>query len=216
MAIANYFYHSLTRKYISIFGNVFNKMVIIRKDDHGFEQKMIVPIAYGPYQKWLSKKTQDKDFNRKALVTQPRMSFEMTGITYDSARNLPSLNRIKSETDYVYVPAPYNIDFTLTILCEYADDGTQIVEQIMPHFKPVYSVTAKMIDEIEALDIPISLTSISHEDTYDGAFETRQTIIWTLTFTMKAWYFGPTRQSKIIKFIDIDVGGKERVTTPNL
>ena len=41
------------------------------------------------------------------------------------------------------------------------------------------------------------------EDLYEADFETRRSLLWTLTFTMKAWYFGPQRESSVIKFIDV-------------
>ena len=38
-------------------------------------------------------------------------------------------------------------------------------------------------------DLPIILEGIFFEDTYDGDFADRRSIIWTLNFTMKLNYF---------------------------
>lgn len=216
MALANHFYHSLTRKYIAIFGSIFNKLSIVRTD--GVDtQRMPIPVQYGPYQKWLSRIIQDRNLDKKTSISLPRISFEITGINYDTQRNLPSLNKVRSDTKSVWMPSPWNIDFSVSVMTMYHEDAVQIVEQILPFFKPSYSVSAKMIEDFEPIDIPINLTSVTSDDIYDGSYEVRQSIIWTLTFTMKAWYFGPTRTPKLIKFIDIDVnsnnGPVSRVTT---
>lgn len=184
---------------------MFKELTIARTDSNDEEiQRIIVPINYGPYQKWLIKMTQDYDLNYKAAIVLPRMSFEITNISYDGSRKVGSLKKHTLADDQtMYAGAPYNIDFTLTIMTKYAEDGAQIVEQIIPFFKPEKTYSVKLIDNLDYIDIPIVLTSITQEDTYEGDFDTRRAILWTLTFTMKAWYFGPVREPKRIKFVDV-------------
>jgi hypothetical protein len=204
MPITNHFYHGTTRRYITLFGSLFNKMSITRDDNSDNEvQRMIVPISYGPFQKFLVKVVQDPDLNRPQAVSLPRMSFEITNMSYDGSRKVNSLNKIRSSGEkFAYSPAPYNIDFNLYIMTKYAEDGTKILEQILPFFKPEYTFTAYILDDISALDIPLVLSSVSVEDIYEGDFETRRSLMWTLSFTMKAWFFGPIREKKVIKFVD--------------
>lgn len=210
MAIANYFYHSTTKKYIALFGSIFNKLSIVRNDQTGAEvQRMIVPISYGPYQKFLAKVVQDPELNRKAAITLPRMAFEISNWVYDGSRKIPSVKKLRSSTStdpnlnsFQYAPTPYNLEFNLFIMAKYAEDGTQLLEQIIPFFKPEWTETVRLMPGTEAFDVPITLTSVSVEDIYEGDFETRRSLLWTLSFTMKAWYFGPVRERKIIKFID--------------
>lgn len=207
MSIANYFYHHTTRKYIALFGTLFNKIAIARYDYDTYEisQKMLVPISYGPYQKFLVRLAQDPNLDRKPAITLPRMAFEIVGMQYDGSRKINSVKKIKStsgETDFVYSPAPYNIEFSLYIMTKYAEDATQIIEQVVPFFKPEWTTTVSLIDGIDPFDVPLILNGISYEDIYDGDFESRRSILWTLNFTMKAWFIGPTRQKGIIKFVD--------------
>ena len=211
MTIVNHFYNATTKKYIALFGTMFNKMYVVRYDvTTGAEvQRMVVPISYGPYQKFLARLNQDPDLNRKTAITLPRMSFEITNMQYDGSRKLNSVKRLVGQThsddsnSYQYSAAPYNLDFTLSIMAKYAEDGTQLLEQILPFFKPEWTNTVRLIDNIDPLDIPLILNSISMEDLYDSDFETRRTLLWTLNFTMKGWYFGPQRENKVIKFIDM-------------
>jgi|GEM_PF-906776 len=216
MAIANYFYNQTTRKYVALFGTLFNQLTIQRQDNSGVTQKdMIVPLSYAPFQKILARVQADPDLlnSKRPAMTLPRMSFEMTNINYDPARKLGTTQKIikrdKAESDnarnFVYSPVPYNIDFSLYIMTKYAEDATKIMEQIIPFFTPDWTVSAKMIDDVDPFDIPVILNSVTTEDLYEGAFDERQSILYTLNFTLKGWYFGPEKQRKVIKFIDLDI-----------
>lgn len=215
MPITNHFYNGTTRRYIALFGSLFNKMSITREDNTGSEiQRMVVPIAYGPFQKFLAKISQDPDLSKISAVSLPRMSFEMTSMSYDGTRKTGSRNSIATNSrSSVFTPAPYNIEFNLYIMTKYAEDGTKILEQIIPFFKPEYTYSAYILDELPAMDIPLILNSVSIEDLYESDFEQRRTLMWTLSFTMKAWYFGPIRDKTRIKFVDVrnytqmEVGG---------
>lgn len=211
MTIVNYFYNATTKKYIALFGTMFNKISIVRDDPNTGDsvQRMIVPISYGPYQKFLARVHQDPELNRKTAITLPRMSFEITNIEYDGSRKVNSVRKISGQSHsntsklFQYVGAPYNLSFTLSIMTKYAEDGTQILEQILPFFKPEWTYTVKLIDNIDPIDIPLVLNSVNMEDIYEGDFETRRSLLWTLNFTMKGWYFGPQREASVIKFIDV-------------
>jgi hypothetical protein len=206
MSLSSYFYHSTTKRYIALFGSLFNKITIARNAANGSEvQRLVVPINYGPYQKWLIKTTQDADLNYKAAMILPRIAFEITSISYDGTRKVGSLKKhVMTDTgNTVYSGAPYNIDFTLYVMAKYAEDAVQIVEQIIPFFKPEKTYSVELIDGLEHIDIPIVMTSVSSDDSYEADFETRRAIMWTLTFTLKGWYYGPVQSPKRIKFMDI-------------
>ena len=214
MAIANHFYNETTRKYVALFGTIFNQIKIQRKDNTGaLVQDMIVPLSYAPFQKVLARLNQDPDLlnSRRTAIRLPRMSFDMLSISYDPARKIGSTRKMvksqKAETDssrdFVYSSVPYNIEFNLYIMTKYSEDATQIMEQIIPFFTPDWTATAKMVDDLDPLDIPVILNSITTEELYEGTFEERQNTLYTLSFTLKGWYFGPQKRKKVIKFIDI-------------
>lgn len=211
MAFVNHFYNATTKKYVALFGTLFNKISITRENlDLEEVQRMVVPISYGPWQKFLSRITQDPDLTKKSAISLPRMSFEITNMTYDGARKLPSKQKIRKELkmesdgsrSYSWSTAPYNIDFSLYIMTKYWEDATKIVEQIVPFFKPEWTTTVKLIQDADPIDIPLVLNGITNEDLYEGSYEERRSILWTLNFTMKCWYFGPERERKVIKFVD--------------
>jgi hypothetical protein len=51
-------------------------------------------------------------------------------------------------------------------------------------------------------DVPIVLTAVTFQDTYDGPLETRRTIIYDLTFTMKLSFYGPEKTQSIIREVN--------------
>jgi len=60
-----------------------------------------------------------------------------------------------------------------------------------------------LIPEVEmTMDIPVILNNIGYNDTYDGAFQKRRAIIWTLDLTLKGYIYGPVKKSNIIKFVE--------------
>lgn len=218
---AHSFYNQSTRRYVAIFGTLFNDISIGRSKNNGAEeQRFKVPISYGPSQKFLSKIEQDESLNSQA-ITLPRMSFELRSMTYDGDRKLTDSLMNKSSiaaNDRVrtqYTAAPYNLDFELTIMAKYSEDGTKILEQIIPFFKPHFTVSAKMIDSMDmVMDIPIILNGITTEDTYEASYDQRRAITWTLDFTLKGYYYGPTSERKVIKFANTDIYSTMTTTSP--
>ena len=71
MAIANHFYNETTRKYVALFGTIFNQITIKRKDNAGQEiQSMIVPLSYAPFQKVLARVNQDPDLLNSRIISE--------------------------------------------------------------------------------------------------------------------------------------------------
>ena len=101
---------------------------------------------------------------------------------------------------------PYNINMQLNIMAKNQDDGLQILEQILPYFQPDYTVTIKPIDDMQSFkqDVPISLNSVSFDDQYDGDYNSRRVLIYTLDFTMKMSFYGSLLNPKVIREINID------------
>lgn len=222
----NTFSHDILRKYVILFGTLFNNIYINRHDNTGKTSQTIkVPLSYGPKEKYLARLEGNPTLDNKIAMTVPRISFEMTSFQYDPERKLNTLNRKIKNNKYQYQPVPYNITFQLSVLVKNADDGTKIVEQILPYFTPEWTASVHLIPDMEddPWDIPIIMNSISSEDTYEGNFETRRAIIWTLEFTLKGYVFGPTKRigsgdgtdGGVIKYVDVNFRPTANVTTAN-
>ena len=209
------FYHETMRKVVVAFGTIFNNINIVRKNNSGaIIQRMKVPLAYGPKQKFLVRLNNDPSLKTKTAVTLPRIGFEINNLSYDPVRKLNRVQKFKkvkssstksNRLDTQFMPVPYNLDFTLFVMAKNSDDALQIVEQILPYFQPDYTITLNdMSDMGIKRDVPIVLGSVSYEDNYQGNFEERRAIIYTLTFTAKFYLYGPVTKQSIIKSVQVD------------
>ena len=199
-----YTYNKVIRKCVIAFGTLFNNIEVRKETGSTTYQKMKVPLAYGPKQKFLARLEGQPELNKKVAITLPRISFELTGLSYDSSRKLSPITadykKDGKTSRKIFTPVPYNLDFSLSILSKTNDEALEIVEQMLPIFQPSYNVTIKIIDDInEYRDIPIILNSLNYADEYEGNFDQRKLTTIDASFTMKAYIFGPTEAGKPIK-----------------
>jgi hypothetical protein len=202
-----HFYHKLTRKYVVLFGTMFNNITLVKTNqDSGAEiERMKIPITYAPKEKYISRLRSDPDLQRQIQIRLPRLSFELTGMAYDATRKQNSLLKVaKSNSSSTgkssYMHVPYDLTFELNLYARNIDDGTQIVEQILPYFTPDYTVTINPVNSLGVLkDIPITLDSVQYNIEHEGNFDAIRFITWTLIFTMKVDFFGPVSNPKIIR-----------------
>ena len=206
-----YFYHQTSRKMVVAFGSLFNNIEVRRTDSNDAVTEVVkIPLSYGPKDKMLVRISQDPSLNPKVALTVPRMGFELTSMTYDGARKLNTMGRnVKKGTTGLkkqYNPVPYNWDFSLYVFVKNAEDGTQILEQILPFFTPDFTVTMTLVSGMTVkMDIPLVLNSVTSEDSYEGDFATRRSIIWTLSFLMKGFlYPSVTDNAKVITSSVVD------------
>ena len=197
-----YFYNEILRKTIISFGTLFNGLTIKQEGS-----TVKVPLAYGPTQKFLARLEQAPNLSQATQISLPRMSFEFTGMTYDSSRKVTTTQTIAvknpddgTDIKKVFMPVPYNMQFELAIMCKLNDDALQIVEQILPFFQPQYNLTINLVSLInEKKDVPVVLENITMDDQYEGDFTSRRVLLYTLRFTAKTYLFGPvTSASKDI------------------
>ena len=209
------YYNQVIRRYVVMFGTLFNDIIVQRFNKAGQRiQALKVPIAYGPKEKFLVRITQDPELTNQSQVSLPRMGFEMTGMQYMPERKLSSTQRrvntvgasgSNNSIKTVYTPVPYDFNFSLSVFVKNADDGVQILEQILPFFTPEWTTTLKIIPEMNIKhDVPTVLQSVTTEDAYDGDFETRRSLIYNLDFLVKGYIYGPIKKSGIIKRTLVD------------
>lgn len=211
-----FYYHEIIRRTSAAFGTMFNNIYIRHQDGEGEDFSYIkVPIAYGPIQKFLARVEQKQDLRNRTAITLPRMSFEIGQLGYDSARKSSTLQTFNTTVGpnntprQLYMPVPYNLPFQLTVATKYNDDMFQIVEQILPYFRPEFNLTINLSSTLrEKRDVPLVLQSISpFQDDYEGGFDTRRFITTTLNFVAKIFFFGPVDtddNGNIIKRVQVD------------
>jgi len=225
MLNGNVFYHGIIRKSIVAFGRLFSDIYIDRKSGDSVTgttiQRLHIPLAYAPKEKYLVRLEQDPDLTNNTYVTLPRMSFEIIGYAYDPLRKVNRMQQIKcgdgtGSVSTMYTPVPYNLDLSLYILTKTQEDALQIIEQILPTFTPEYNMVVNAIPDMNVkLDVPIILNSVAVSDEYDGDFQTRRFVTHTLNFQMKINMFGPITGRNVIDTVNANVGQNEDFSNPN-
>jgi hypothetical protein len=204
--MANVFYNRIIRKIVVGFGNLFNEITMVRYNpDNSEAERFIVPIAYAAKEHYVQRLEADYNLDKKVQMTLPRLSFEMTGLRYDANRkqntNIRNYHQGTSGVVGQYNPVPYDIDFSLYLYVRNIEDGTQVVEHILPYFTPDYTMKLNMIPEMGAVkEVPVILGDVTQDITYEGdrSSEPRM-IIWTFNFTVKANFYGPVSSIDTIK-----------------
>ena len=193
---SRYFSHAHVRTAIGIFGAMFNRIYIARFDKTGtkIDKLCHVPILYVPrsrmYTKeWFENQESDRHIYEKFWMTFPRICFEFTGMTYRPAVQLQKHLSQQRGSQHGKVPAPYTINFSMSISA--LDDLTalQVLEQIVPYFKPDYIIEcdSEVFDNINK-DVQVSLVGVNREDNY-GDYDDRRIVTYTLQFEMNVSFY---------------------------
>ena len=191
------------------FGNLFNRIQIVRSNDDGTENnRFLVPIQYSNKEKYLSRLQGDPNLDRSVQITLPAMSFEMTGVNYDASRkqntNIKNFASNSNGVQSYYNPVPYNFDFQLYVYTRIEEDGVQIIERILPFFTPDYTIKVNVLPSANIIkEVPIVLTGTTYDTGYEGDYKSEtRTIVWTLNFTVKGYlYIAPQENTSLIETV---------------
>lgn len=218
-----YYYHGTVRKVVVGFASLFNNVHLVRNDASGNEKERIrVPIAYGPQQKFLKRLDRiGTDFDQQQVRLEtylPRMAFEITSLQYDSSRKLNSVQQTvgfnaadRGSLKRRWERVPYNMNMTLSAMTKSMDDCLQIVEQILPYFTPEYVFTIKAIDGMDIdVDVPIVLSSVALTEGDDGSYgdySQRKVNFATIQFIAKMYLYGPVKEAPLILNTNVNIFG---------
>ena len=211
MLNGKHFYHKTIRKSIIAFGDIFNDITMIKYDNGTTTEnsRIKVPLTYAGKENFLTRLLTKPNLENETQITLPRMSFELIHINYDPTRKLNIFNSAYSRIDAntykkVGAPVPYNLTIELHLYVRNVEDGTQIIEQILPYFTPDYTLTMTFVDGVNETtrDVPITLESVDYMPSYEGeAIDTPRILLWTLSFTMRTYFYGPIDGSGASKII---------------
>ena len=196
------FYNETIRRATVVFGTLFNNISIVNKKDDGTIVKQTkVPLAFTQKRKFLDRIRQEPSFSegdkQQVAISLPRMSFDLIGMDYHSEiqtsiyqRQLHSAN-FDGSKNTTYSGIPYKLSFELNVYCDKHDEALQIIEQIIPYFRPDFMVSVKESMNSEIVwDMPITLESVSPQTEYQGQQEDRRVIVYTLTFSSIVRFYG--------------------------
>jgi hypothetical protein len=208
------YYHETIRKYVAIFGTLFNDINIQRRNSAGVITEQIkVPISYEAKDK-LILRMRAVQADGGVAASLPRMGFIMNGITYDGVRKLNTMGQVYAANTAAststlmkqFNPVPYNFDFVLTAMVDSSEDGAQIFEQIVPFFTPEFTVSVNLVPSMNVKpDLSIVLNSTTVEDSYEGELSLRREIIWSFTFVLKGYIYPDIKSGSVTKSVIVNL-----------
>ena len=125
------FYHESLRKIVVTFGTIFNNIVIVRQDgDGGTIQRLKVPLAYSPKEKFLTRLEQQPNLDQREMaMSLPRMGilkflvYLMTHLVNYNENKFKKVHGTDEDQQYYqYNPVPYNLSFNLYSFTTTAED----------------------------------------------------------------------------------------------
>ncbi len=215
-----HFYNRTIRKVVVAFGTIFNDILLVRYNKAGTKEyeRTRVPLSYGAKEKYITLITSDPTLTKSIATLVPRMSFDLVSLEYDSSRKFNTINRnfaeqVDGSIKAQYAPIPYNFEFEMAIYVRNTEDGTQILEQILPFFTPDFTVTVDFIPSIgRKYDMPIILNSVNSQVEYEGDMSTSRLIIWNLNFTAKGYIFPSVATAGLIESANTNIYQDKRDT----
>lgn len=215
------FYYYTMRKITNTLGALLNGIDIVRYDTANTAQtlpgKVTVPVEYVGKETWFQRLTADPDATLGVQAQLPAITYELLGIQYDPTRKLSGYIKnyiVQSGNNATKFACafPYNMNFEVNIWTRNIDEGFQVMEQIIPFFDPNYVVALKYLTETGANnvqefvvdEVPFVLENVRFNNDYTGGQGKVRMVTWTLDFTAKALFFGPTPQVGVIKEVIVN------------
>jgi hypothetical protein len=202
------FYYRSIRKAVIAFGSIFNEITLVKYTNDTLQEvsRAIVPLSYERKENFITRLQDNPDLAKPVEITLPRMTFFIESYEYDVTRKLNSYNQqivpgsSMSTAASQYQSVPWNLGFSLSLYVRNVEDGTQIIEQILPFFTPDYTVTINYVPELGiSRNAPLILNGVTCDTEFAGdAKEEERTIIWTLNFVMQANFYGPIATGNVI------------------
>jgi hypothetical protein len=208
-----YYYPRTIRGVVTAVLAFFNDVHIHRLDDSGNLVKDItVPIKFGPTDKTFQFRA-EKEFGSKYYISLPNITFALTNMQYDSERatgvnetrlfyderiGLNNLDTFWADVQ----PTPYDFTFSMQVLTESMDDWCQIIENILPYFKPAVYLRVKEFSFLDIeRDLQMTLSNMSTDFLMEQGEEEKRYVNGTIDFTVKGVLYQPVKNEKIIKQI---------------
>jgi hypothetical protein len=208
-----HFKNDSIRKLVIAFGSIFNGVQLEQTDENNNERIFTVPISYGPKEKFVKRLTEPSSISDKTRIeiSLPRMSFELSQLTYDPLRKMNKMNKKISgmgsngNISSAYSEVPYNFVFNVSVYTRNLEENYQIMEQILPYFSPEFIVSLKMNTLNSSVDVPIAITNTTLTQEYEGDFSTRRFIVSSYQFVAKSYIYGKINTGAAVQSINFNL-----------
>lgn len=191
---------------IKLFGWLFSDVHIRRKAADGTMQDIHVPISYMGKERmfYLINNTQTDLSSPKIDGVYPMMGYELKDFKPDWERMTNPYQTISNdfeldgtlvvETELNKIPAIFS--FSLSIAAIHQTDLFHILEQMLPLFRPSYTLKANLNPQLGETQSDVTFlyrngqfTDFNEEAPFGGNSE--KPIVYTLDFDVKSWLWTP-------------------------
>ena len=170
--IENTLYFNSIRNYTLSILDAFNNIKQWTKNEDGTYNESVIPIQFGNYEKSIILEDIDKEsyisgnFN---FIPRIVLTFEgMTRIPDRTTNKYQKISKVienpenpgRKELQFGWNSVPYDFQYNMLIQARGLNQAFQIVEQIMPRFRPTYPIS---IQEYPIFD-EMTLTQLQAED----------------------------------------------------
>lgn len=205
-----HFYNSSFRRYILLMGDLFSRIEVERRRGDVTKWQR-VPVTYASKEHFIEKlhsKFSVNDNNNVAKIDTilPRINLHMVDISYNAQKQTAMLARSIMQNQgnpnqlvSQYNPVSYKMIFELSIHTRHQNDMYQIVEQILPYFRPHFTTTIKEFNGSDLVidrDINISIQSVAVDESIEGDKTSMRRIEWSLMFEVDGWIYPPIAEIK--------------------
>jgi T4-like virus Myoviridae tail sheath stabiliser len=208
------YYFKTIRNCVIAFGSLFQDMTMVKYTNGTTteQSRLTVPIYYEGKEDFITRVLDNPRLAKPVEIVLPRAGFEIASFRYAPERKLNTYNSItipgtNGSASQQYQPVPWDLGFKLYLYVRNVEDGTQLIEQILPIFTPNYTLTINYVPELGiSRNAPMMLNSVTYEDDYEGdSNDKERTLIWTLDFTMQAQFYGPINTGNVITQVNTNL-----------
>jgi hypothetical protein len=168
--IESILYFNSIRNYTLSILDAFNNIKQWTKNEDGTHKESKIPITFGNYEKSIALEDIDKETYLSGNFNFiPRIVITFQGMNKAPERTTNKFQKISKklfhddgtkELQFGYNSVPYNFQYNMVIQARGLNQAFQIVEQIMPRFRPTYPIS---IQEYPIFD-EMTLTQLDAED----------------------------------------------------
>jgi hypothetical protein len=170
--IESVLYFNSIRNYTLAILDAFNNIKQWTKNEDGSYNETVIPLTFGNYEKSLALEDIDKEtYLSGNFNVIPRMVLTFEGMSKVPDRTTNKFQKIskvidnpenpgKKSLQFGYNSVPYDFQFNLLIQARGLNQAFQIVEEIMPRFRPTYPIS---IQEYPIFD-EMTLTQLEAQD----------------------------------------------------
>lgn len=176
-------------------------------------KEQLVPIQFGPMEKYYVKKKVGDDSSGQYYQTMPKLAINWTGLSfngerykgrnqirtfYDENLQLSDINKFIKDVS----PVPYDMTFELQIRTRSLTHFSQIMENVLPFFDPSRYLRVREFSFLNIeRNLKVNLDGISQDFLNEQDEESRRYVYGSLQMTVEMFMYKPLANEGIIKEI---------------